>query len=311
MKKFLLILCSIYVMAACSQNPKARTNSDPYYDSFFEKARFIMSSEEIEIYKHLPDNKAKEEFIEEFWKKRDPNPETDENEVKQEFEERIAYANRYFNERKAQRRGWDTERGRILLQLGFPDERQWGEIPDINRSMGPTYGRLMSTKRIPLERWIYYRYQLFLEFIGDAAGFGTFKLRWIPSNLRTALDLARARLDLGSKKETRNYFKFDADFQNDQLVITIPVKRISFEEKDDRMNAEFRVEIEVYHDFQKIKNIIEDKTVSKNKEELLESKHIEFAIPYSPDQKGEYFFDILLTDKLSASKYRNFCKYKF
>ncbi|UCH95670.1 MAG: GWxTD domain-containing protein, partial [Candidatus Aminicenantes bacterium] len=110
-----------------SQIPK-----ELYKDSFFEKARFIMTKQEIEIYKHLPDKAGKEQFIEEFWKKRDPNPETEENESREEFEERITYANKWFKEHSKDR-GWDTQRGRILLQLGFPDRREFGELDDTVR----------------------------------------------------------------------------------------------------------------------------------------------------------------------------------
>jgi GWxTD domain-containing protein len=87
-------------------------------DPFFEKARLIMTKQEIEIYKHLPDKKAKDEFVVEFWKKRDPSPETEENENLEEFMERIEYANKWFNE-GSKGRGRYTERRRILLKEGY------------------------------------------------------------------------------------------------------------------------------------------------------------------------------------------------
>ena len=92
------------MLSACASG-KQKINQDPYYESFFEKARLIMTKEEIEIYKQLPDLKSKEEFIDEFWKKRDPFPETPENENKIEFERRIAYANRWFRENRRCRAG--------------------------------------------------------------------------------------------------------------------------------------------------------------------------------------------------------------
>ena len=76
MKKSLLAtLSAIVLLNACAARG-ARIERDPYFESFYEKARLIMTNEEIQIYKHLPDIQAKDEFIDEFWKKRDPFPET-------------------------------------------------------------------------------------------------------------------------------------------------------------------------------------------------------------------------------------------
>ena len=233
------------VLTGFAKNKKNR--QDPFYKSFFEITRLIMSKEEIQIYKHLPDIKSKKEFIEEFWKKRDPTPDTEENEIRDEFKDRIAYANRWFNERRGKNRGWDTERGRILLQLGLPDQREFGEANNVSRS-----GRLSSTIRLGVERWVYYDYRLFLQFTGDRYGFGVYKLSRPPAQLRQALDEAKLRMDLG-KKPQKNYFRYKADYTPGNFNVTIPVKRINFEEKNGMMNARFRVKAFVYHNY--IKNL--------------------------------------------------------
>ena len=311
MKKMFSILSLILLVAACSSTPRPETqpklNADPFHKSFFEKTRLLMSKEEIQIYKHLPDKEAKEKFILEFWQKRDPTPDTDENEMKEEFEERIAYANKWFNEGRSKDLGWDSQRGRILLQLGFPEERHWGEVPDIN----PYTGRTRSTQRYPMEVWVYYRYQMRLTFHGDRQGFGTFRLNRPPSQLGTVLELAKRRLDLGSKKSKKDTFKFSTNFKDGRIIIKIPVKRISFEEKDYKMTAGFRIEIHVYRGYNKVETIIEKKSVSKDKAELLNTKNIEFTIPYSPSESGQYQFDIILMDESSTEKYRSFLKKKF
>lgn len=305
---FIIFWLSVFVLAAFG---KSKIDQDPFYLSFFQKTRLIMSKEEIEIYKHLPDSEAKAEFIEEFWQKRDPNPETDENEVKQEFQDRIDYANRWFNEHRGHDMGWDTQRGRILLQLGFPEERHWGEIDDIFGSeMGANRGKLRTTQRIPIEIWYYFRYQMVLTFIGDRQGFGTFKLAYAPTPLAENLKVAIRRLDLGLQKPRKNAFRFDAGFNAGNIKITIPVKRISFEEGDAGMNAEFSLQVNVYRDYEMIDSIEEKFSVNKDKEELLNIKDISYVIPYSPMQKGRYYFDIIITDEASAEKYRNYCKYK-
>lgn len=308
MKKMFPILSLILLVAACTSTPPPVTQigADPFYKSFYEKTRLLMSKEEIRIYKHLPGKEAKAQFIEEFWKKRDPTPDTDENEIREEFEERVAYANKWFNEGRSKDRGWDTARGRILLQIGFPEERHWGEIPNTDRS-----GRLITTQPYPMEIWNYHRYQMRLVFYGDRQGFGTFKLGRPPAQLGTVLELAKKRLDIGSKKSKKDALKFTAEFRDGNLVIRIPVKRVSFEEKDDKMTADFRVEIHVYRGYNKVETVVEKKSVSEDRTELLNSRNIEFSIPYSPPEQGQYQFDIIIMDESSSEKYRAFLKKKF
>ena len=66
---------------------------DPVSLDFYETAQLIMTKQEKEIFKHLPDQESREEFISDFWAKRDPDPATEENEFKEEFFRRIEYAN--------------------------------------------------------------------------------------------------------------------------------------------------------------------------------------------------------------------------
>lgn len=288
---------------------KKGSDYDPYYKSFYETARLIMTKEESHIYKHLPDNKSREEFIEDFWKKRDPNPDSDENEIKEEFEERITYANRWFREGRGKDRGWDTQRGRILLQLGFPEERHWGVLPNVD-----AYGHLKTTKRLPMEVWYYFRYRLVLIFTGDFEGANVFKLLPIPSNLmrlHEALEQAKFRLDIGMHKPRMNEFRFEADYKKDGIVIEIPVKRTSFEKRKGEMRSEFAVEISVFKEYRKVETVRVNKTVRKDEKELLEAKNIDFFVPYTPGGKGSYFFDIIIEDKSSSSKYRDCFTHKF
>jgi len=59
--------------------------------------------------------------VEEFWKKRDPTPETETNEFKNEYFVRIGEANRFFTE--AAEPGWLQDRGRVDILLGPPTNR--------------------------------------------------------------------------------------------------------------------------------------------------------------------------------------------
>jgi GWxTD domain-containing protein len=80
--------------------------------------RFLLTSNEAEEFRHLVDPVARSEFITKFWKARDPKPETPENEFRDEFERRVAFADRYFVQ--GETRGSYTDRGTVFVLLGPP-----------------------------------------------------------------------------------------------------------------------------------------------------------------------------------------------
>jgi GWxTD domain-containing protein len=89
-------------------------------DKEFEYVRYIALSDEADRYEHLTSVDAKRQFMYEFWKRRDPDPTTVENEVKKEYLARVEYANMNF--RSAMNEGWKTDRGRVYIVYGAPDE---------------------------------------------------------------------------------------------------------------------------------------------------------------------------------------------
>ena len=123
-----------------------------------EDVRWIISDEEKAAFKQLSNDAERDAFIENFWLRRDPTPDTEENEFKEEHYRRIAYANEHF---AAGVPGWRTDRGRIYVIYGKPDEIE-------SHPSGGFYERPMeegggSTSTYPFETWRY-RY---LEGIGQ------------------------------------------------------------------------------------------------------------------------------------------------
>ena len=114
-----LLLLLAAAAVSCVQAP--RLELDPDRAAFFDTARLVMTSEEQDIFRHLPDQAARDEFITDFWAKRDPDPSTLDNEFQTEFLARLDYANRRFREG---RRGYDTDRGRIYIYLGPPEQTE-------------------------------------------------------------------------------------------------------------------------------------------------------------------------------------------
>jgi GWxTD domain-containing protein len=123
-----------------------------------EDVVYIISDEERKAFKQLSNDEERDQFIEAFWQRRDPTPDTEENEFKEEHYRRIAYANEHFAAGLA---GWKTDRGRIYITFGPPDEI------DAHDS-GGTYERPIEegggeTSTYPFEDWRY-RY---LESVGQ------------------------------------------------------------------------------------------------------------------------------------------------
>jgi GWxTD domain-containing protein len=123
-----------------------------------EDVRWIITDEEKAAFKQLSNDEERDQFIEAFWQRRDPTPDTEENEFKEEHYRRLAYANEHF---AAGIPGWKTDRGKIYIVFGAPDEI------DAHPS-GGTYYRPMeegggNTATYPFEDWRY-RY---IEGIGQ------------------------------------------------------------------------------------------------------------------------------------------------
>jgi GWxTD domain-containing protein len=115
-----------------------------------EDVRWIISDEEREAFKKLTNDEERDQFIEQFWARRDPTPDTAENEYKEEIYRRIAYANEHF---AAGKPGWKTDRGMIYIKFGPPDEIE-------SHPSGGLYERPMEegggeTSTYPFEIWRY------------------------------------------------------------------------------------------------------------------------------------------------------------
>jgi GWxTD domain-containing protein len=123
-----------------------------------EDVVYIISDQERAAFKQLSNDEERDNFIEAFWQRRDPTPDTEENEFKEEHYRRIAYANEHF---AAGIPGWKTDRGRMYIMYGPADEID-------SHPSGGSYERPMEegggeTSTFPFETWRY-RY---LEGIGQ------------------------------------------------------------------------------------------------------------------------------------------------
>jgi GWxTD domain-containing protein len=141
--------------------------SKPYKKWLDEDVSYIITDEERAAFKQLSNDEERDNFIEAFWQRRDPTPDTEENEFKEEHYQRIAYANEHF---AAGVPGWRTDRGRIYIVFGKPDEID-------SHPSGGSYQRPMEegggeTSTFPFEDWRY-RYiegigqEVIIEFVDN------------------------------------------------------------------------------------------------------------------------------------------------
>lgn len=110
----------ILILAAGCRLYNLERRLDPANAEFLNKVRYIITTGERKAFLELPDA-SKPAFIEDFWKRRDPDPRTPENEFKDEYFKRIDQANRLFIGEGLP--GWQTDRGRVLILYGPPTER--------------------------------------------------------------------------------------------------------------------------------------------------------------------------------------------
>ena len=110
----------------------------------------LLTKSERDAWNKLDTDDEREKFIEDFWHSRDPDPDTTENEFKQQFFERVAYANEHFSSGKP---GRLTDRGRIYIKFGKPDEIE--SHPAGGSYERPSYEGGGSTSTYPFEKWFY------------------------------------------------------------------------------------------------------------------------------------------------------------
>lgn len=288
--------------------------SDPFYESFYEKTSLIMTEEEDHIYRAIKDRAEKEEFIQEFWRIRDPDSGTEENEARREFEDRIDFANRWLGhrrgsefrpeaeERAERSRGWATDRGRIYVVLGPPDF--------ISAGMGYEPLRNHLLNRGSSQYWYYRRYDLKISFSRTNNGIWRMGLH---SPVFQAM--ATARLELVSpsyRGSIARPFRFRAVWKDGGIKLVFPADRISFKEADERLRAEIRVRINVYLENRRLDNLVRTRVFSYTEKEAEYLKEIELHFPFDAPEKGEYLFDIIATDLLSLSRgrFRSYVKKK-
>jgi GWxTD domain-containing protein len=184
----------------------------PFKKWLSEDVVYIITDEERQAFKRLNTAEEMEQFIEQFWLRRDPTPDTEENEFKEEHYRRIAYSNERYASGIP---GWKTDRGRIYITYGPPDEIE-------SHPSGGSYERPAEegggeTSTYPFEQWRY-RYidgignNIIIEFV-DPTMTGEYRMTMDPSEKDALLYVPNAGLTLmeqmGMSSKTARFNRTD------------------------------------------------------------------------------------------------------
>jgi GWxTD domain-containing protein len=180
--------------------------ASPYKKWLDEQVVYIISDNERKLFLKLQTNEEREEFIESFWQRRNPDPDSPDNAFKEEHYRRIAYANEHYS---AGVEGWHTDRGRMYIVWGPPTSVE-------SHTQGESYERPLTegggeTKTFAWEKWNYNYVEglgqnVDLEFV-DPTGTSEFHLTMDPSEKDAFLHVA----DLGATLAEANGTASKAD----------------------------------------------------------------------------------------------------
>lgn len=284
-----------FSLVNCGGGPKIEL--DPTSKVFYETARLIMTRQENKIFRHLPDKESREEFIADFWAKRDPDRETEVNEFKEEFFRRIDYANNHFFEGPP---GWKTDRGRMYVYFGAPDKTDQNPMSNVQDIRGWIL-------------WVYYRYGFAVYFF-DRRGDGQYNIEPTPAELGGGIygdftyALELARMGFLPKKDSRTEkfmnFKLEYDKQDREFVVSLPTEALVFAEEEDILKLDMEFEFYIYKEETGTKERMEHTANFETTEEkVLNLEEIVFSIPKELEP-GKYFIDVIITVKPNVGKVR-------
>jgi len=224
-----LIGCGLAVLlaAGCAMRRLER-QLDPASREFLSKVRYLVTGEERRTFLNLPPAE-REGFIVDFWKKRDPTPETEENEFRDEYFKRIEDANHLFTEGEP---GWLQDRGRIYILLGPPTERE-------------TYPRGMNLWGLPTEIWYYGFFPIvFVDYYWN----GNYRLDPLSANQLAEIMSTQLRLKpqvLPAKDQLEA--EVEAVARPDGVLIraTVPYRKVWLKAEDGRLKTTLTLAVDV------------------------------------------------------------------
>jgi len=298
-----------FLFGSCSRKFQYDSTRDLTLNAkdFISKVRYLITKAEKKQFHSLTTDQERSDFIENFWKKRDPDPATEENEFKDEYYKRIEEANHLFKGDTAP--GWLTDRGRVYILLGPPDLRRFN--PGAINSVGSD----KAGYEMPHEIWYYGFYPII--FI-DRLENGSFDLS--PLGGEHLANILRAGMSL--KPTIAKGGKIPLDFSAHvnfgekgqvNLQVKTPYKNILFQE-DPKSKGRFTAVLTLHtivfgsHD-KKVQEFSNDYPLSLREEELKTRDNFVIDAPLTL-AAGNYEIQITLESKADDLRTKKSIKIK-
>lgn len=293
-----LALAFVLIMTGAALIGAKKTKMKPEHQEFRNYCRYLFTKAESRIFKRLTTDKARGEFIQNFWEIRDPNPYTEENEFKIKMEERFEYVRKYLKEGPIP--GYKTDRGRIYILLGEPSSKY-----ERNYSFGAPVKAVII--------WFYEETDIRVDF-HDTRGNGVFRMDLTNVSLRLLDEMENRKFYILDENKSKHNvedleFKFKYDADANQAKLAVKTTHLSYEDMDEKhVNAKLKIDIVAYDkdlNANKHKEVI---TIKIEKESLLKgSSSIPVTFPLKLSQ-GKWELDIMVTDLLGEAVHRSFVK---
>jgi len=282
------LIFAFFFLLSCASSRLEKSLS-PEHKHFFSKVRYITTPQERKAFLNLPPSE-RDKFIEEFWKKRDPNPETEMNEFKEQYYARIEEVNKLFREGG---QGWLSERGRVYILLGPPDQRV-------------TYPRGLNLYGKPTEIWYYGFFPIvFIDYYWS----GNYQLE--PESAQHLTEINKAQVagkPTVAKPENVAFdfnLKIEKTKENEVLIrIEVPYRDIWLKEEDNQLKTTLELMIEISDSSgKKVKEIQNSYPLALEREKLKDyfgKSHL-IEIPVSLEH-GSYTLSVELENKTEQSR---------
>jgi GWxTD domain-containing protein len=281
----IFVLFTLFAFLSCGQAIK--NNLTVEEKEFLSKVRYIITKDEKKNFLSLSPLERKN-FIEEFWKRRDPVPETEENEFKEEYFKRIEEANKLFG-----KDGWLQDRGMVYILLGPPTERY-------TYPMGRYHGDF------PTEIWYYGFFPIvFVDYYWS----GTYQLTPLSAYQIAQINISQATMG-PEFKVSKIEIDFEVDYHKNTLQIKIPYKLIALQKKDSNFFTTISCLIKVKDErgmivFQKKGDTLLEFNLDEIKNIKSPFHFLNFEIPL---EKGKYEIEIELKNLTNNSSKKKFEK---
>lgn len=268
----MMLYCLPLVLSISCHYYSLEQKLNPENAEWLDKVRYIITSKERKMFLELPGTE-KEQFKEEFWARRDPDPQTEENEFKMEYYDRIERADELFHGEG--RQGWLTDRGRIYILFGPPMDRMRNN-PSYNCSETWYYGNFPV---VFVDRYCSGQFKL--------VTYNLTQLRSINLMYMNELNKAQAQAQQTIQGRT-GFFNFKWNVKagivagervEGIIFMEVPFSNLWLKEKGDEMATVLELYIEVRDtDKKKIWEYKESFEVTVSEEELQENKGLKYKI---------------------------------